>query len=197
MDETSGRLSVRSPHSVLFLSLYAIALLVAASAASASGLPQSRAHASLLASRSPAPSFKVCGNVRHTTTFTVARLEKMRTVSATYFSIGGHPTTKQHTHFVGVRLINILKVAGLKKGAKTVTVRGSDGYSATFTLKQVKATYIDQTRPHARLYMIIAYKQGHKLLTGRHPFRVVMGQQFEGDYNRMYWVYWVTTITVR
>ena len=149
------------------------------------------------ASRSHRPSFTVTGKVAHTTTFTVARMKKMRTVSATYFSIGGHPTTKESTPFVGVRLIDILKAAGLRRRARSVTVLAADNYSAHFTLQQVRANYIDQTRPGVRLPMIIAYSQDGRRYRGPHPFRLVMGQAVPGEYNRMYWVKIVTTITVQ
>jgi len=146
------------------------------------------------AGRSSRPRFTVRGKVAHTTNFTVARLKKMRTVSATYFSIGGHPTTKERTAFVGVRLIDILKAACLERGAKSVTVVAADHYSATFTLQQVKANYIDQTRPGVHLPMIIAYSEGGRPYTGRHPFRLVKGQAVAGEYNRMYWVKIVTSV---
>jgi DMSO/TMAO reductase YedYZ molybdopterin-dependent catalytic subunit len=145
----------------------------------------------------PAPYFTVVGNVAKTTTFTVAQLEKMPTVSATYFSRGGHPTTETETPCVGVRLIDILNAAGIASDASRVTVTGADNYSATFTMAQVEATYIDETRPGVKLPMIIAYSENGKQLTGDHPFQVVMGETVAGEYNRMYWVYIVKTITVQ
>lgn len=148
-------------------------------------------------SPSATPSFVVCGKVDNVTTFTVAQLKKMATVSATYFSRGGHPTTEESTPFVGVRLIDILNAAGLASDATRVTILAADHYSATFTLQQVKADYIDETRPGVVLPMIIAYSEDGTPYTGAHPFRLVMGEQMAGDYNRMYWVYIVTTITVQ
>ena len=149
------------------------------------------------ATPSAAPYFTVVGNVAQTTTFTVAQLKKMNTVSATYFSRGGQPTTETETPFVGVRLIDILNAAGLASDASRVTVTGADNYSATFTLAQVEANYIDETRPGVVLPMIIAYSESGKQYTGDHPFRVVMGETVAGEYNRMFWVYIVKTITVQ
>lgn len=149
------------------------------------------------ATPSPAPYFTVVGNVARTTTFTVAQLEKMATVSATYFSRGGHPTTEEETPFVGVRLIDILDAAGMSSSASRVTVTGADNYSATFTVAQVTADYIDETRPGVELPMIIAYSEDGKQYTGDHPFRLVMGETVAGEYNRMYWVSIVKTITVQ
>ena len=148
-------------------------------------------------SPSATPTFVVCGKVDNVTTFSVAQLKKMATVSATYFSRGGHPTTEESTPFVGVRLIDILNAAGLTSDATRVTILAADHYSATFTLQQVKADYIDETRPGVVLPMIIAYSENGTPYTGAHPFRLVMGEQMAGDYNRMYWVYIVTTITVQ
>lgn len=135
------------------------------------------------------------GKVARKTYFTVARLKKMKTVSAKYFSRGKDP--KEETNaFVGVRLSDILNVAGLSGDAKKVTVTASDAYSASFTIRQVKASYIDETRPGVDLPMIIAYAQDGKAYAGGNPFRLVMGQSMEGDYNRQFWVKMVVTVAV-
>lgn len=145
--------------------------------------------------RPPAPSFTVSGKVVATTRFTVARLKTMNTVAAEYFSRGKDP--KEDTNaFVGVRLSDILAVAGLASDARRVTVTAADGYSASFTLRQVNAVYIDETRPDVTLPMIIAYSEDGKAYTGGHPFRLVMGQTVPGDYNRQYWVRIVVSVTV-
>lgn len=120
----------------------------------------------------------------------------MNTVSADYFSRGKDPK-ESTTAFVGVRLIDILNVAGLSSDAKRVTVTAADDYSASFTLRQVQANYIDETRPGVSLPMIIAYSEDGADYTGDHPFRLVMGQSVAGDYNRQYWVRIVVSITVQ
>ena len=141
------------------------------------------------------PYFTVSGKVAATTRFTVADLKKMSIVSDTYFSRGKDPK-EATTAFVGVRLRDILDVAGLAAGAARVTVTAADGYSASFTLRQVNASYIDETRPGVSLPMIIAYSEDGVPYSGAHPFRLVMGQTVAGDYNRQYWVKIVVSISV-
>jgi DMSO/TMAO reductase YedYZ molybdopterin-dependent catalytic subunit len=119
----------------------------------------------------------------------------MRTVAADYFSRAKDP--KEATNaFVGVRLTDILAVARPARDARRVTIKASDAYSAGFTLRQVKADYIDETRPGVVLPMIIAYSEDGIAYTGANPFRLVMGQALEGDYNRQYWVRMIVSITV-
>lgn len=182
----------------------------AADATSAStGKPRSRRSASSASKPRPkpkptktptvrppsSPHFVVSGKVAKKTYFTVARLKKMKTVSAKYFSRGKDP--KEETNaFVGVRLIDILKVAGLSRDAKRVRVTASDAYTASFTIRQVKAFYSDENRWGVDLPMIIAYAQDGKAYTGGNPFRLVMGQSMEGDYNRQFWVKMVVTVAV-
>jgi len=137
----------------------------------------------------------VGGKVDATTYLTVAQLKKMRTVTADYFS-RGHDPDEDTNSFVGVRLSDILDGAGLAKGASRVTITAADAYSATFTLRQVDASYIDETRPGVSLPMIIAYSQDGAALTGANPFQLVVGQSVAGDYNRQFWVRSVVSITV-
>ena len=63
-------------------------------------------------------------------------------------------------------------------------------------MRQVSAAYLDETRPGVTLPMIIAWSEDGVAYTGDHPFRLVMGQAVEGDYNRQYWVRIVVSITV-
>lgn len=179
----------------------------AAAASTSTRKPQSRRPASSKPKPKPTPTktpsvgppssphFVVSGKVARKTYFTVAHLKKMKTVSAKYFSRGKDP--KEETNaFVGVRLSDILNVAGLSGDAKRVRVTASDDYTAIFTIRQVKASYIDETRPGVELPMIIAYSQDGKAYTGSNPFRLVMGQSTKGDYNRQFWVRMVAAVTV-
>jgi DMSO/TMAO reductase YedYZ molybdopterin-dependent catalytic subunit len=143
-----------------------------------------------------APHFLVKGKVAKKTYFTVKQLKKMRTFSGDYFSRGKEPPTAT-TAFVGVRLSDILKAAKLKKTASKVTILAADDYSASFSLTQVKASYIDETRPGVKLPMIIAWSEDGAAYTGAHPFRLALGQTVDGDYNRQYWVKIVVSITVQ
>jgi len=142
-----------------------------------------------------AAHFVVQGKIAKKTYFTLKQLEKLRTFSDDYFSRGKEPP-EATTAFVGVRLTDILKAAGLKKDATRVTILAADDYSASFSLRQVQAAYIDETRPGVTLPMIIAYSEDGVAYIGDHPFRLVMGQAVEGDYNRQYWVKIVVSITV-
>ena len=138
----------------------------------------------------------VKGKVAKTTYFTLKQLKKMRTFSGDYFSRGKEPEPVATNAFVGVRLTDILKAAGVKKTASRVTILAADDYSASFSMRQVTAAYLDETRPGVTLPMIIAWSEDGVAYTGDHPFRLVMGQAVEGDYNRQYWVRIVVSITV-
>jgi DMSO/TMAO reductase YedYZ molybdopterin-dependent catalytic subunit len=138
----------------------------------------------------------VTGKVATTTYFTLKQLKKMRVFSGDYFSKGKEPEPTATNSFVGVRLTDILKAAGVKESASKVTILAADDYSASFTMRQVRAEYIDETRPGVTLPMIIAWSEDGTAYTGDHPFRLVMGQAVEGDYNRQYWVRLVISVTV-
>ena len=67
-----------------------------------------------------------------------------------------------------------------------------------FSIEDIKAEYIDETDESKKLRMIIAWQQDgqeYNAETGA-PFRLVMGQQFEGDYNRQKWVNNIARIIV-
>lgn len=143
-----------------------------------------------------APFIVVQGKVKKKTYLTVRHLKKMNVFTGDYFSRGTEPPAATNT-FVGVRLADILRTAGLKADAGKVDVRAADDYSASFTLRQVKAAWLDETRPGVRLPVIIAWSEDGVAYTGDHPFRLVMGQAVEGHYNRQYWVSYVVAITVQ
>jgi DMSO/TMAO reductase YedYZ molybdopterin-dependent catalytic subunit len=138
----------------------------------------------------------VKGKVARTTYFTLKQLRKLRAFSGDYFSRGKEPEPTTTNAFTGVRLTDILKAAGVKKTASRVTILAADDYSASFSMRQVSAAYLDETRPGVTLPMIVAWSEDGVAYTGDHPFRLVMGQAVEGDYNRQYWVRLVVTITV-
>ena len=138
----------------------------------------------------------VKGNVAKTVYFTLKQLKKLRTFSGAYFSRGKEPEPTATNAFVGARLTDILKAAGVKQTASRVTILAADDYSASFSIRQVGADYLDETRPGVTLPMIIAWSEDGVAYTGDHPFRLVMGQAVEGDYNRQYWVRSVVSITV-
>jgi DMSO/TMAO reductase YedYZ molybdopterin-dependent catalytic subunit len=116
----------------------------------------------------------------------------------TYFSRGKEPKTAYNT-YRGVRLANLINLAGLQPDAQKVLVVGVDGYTASFSLSEVEAMLMDETVPGKSLPMLIAFAEDGKLLdsAGDYPFLLVMGQKWEGDYNRQYWVREVCSIVVQ
>jgi DMSO/TMAO reductase YedYZ molybdopterin-dependent catalytic subunit len=116
----------------------------------------------------------------------------------TYFSRGKEPKTAYNT-YQGVRLANLINLAGLQPDAQKVLVVGADGYTVSFSLSEVEAMLMDETVPGKSLPMLIAFAEDGKLLdsAGDYPFLLVMGQKWEGDYNRQYWVREVCSIVVQ
>ncbi|MGI6492548.1 MAG: molybdopterin-dependent oxidoreductase [Pelotomaculum sp.] len=133
-------------------------------------------------------------------TVTLSQLQAMtdQVAGYTYFSRGKEPKTAYNT-YKGVKLSNLISLAGLKEDAQKVLVTGADGYTASFSLIDVKAMLMDETDTSKSLPMLIAYAEDGKLLdfAGGCSFRLVMGQKCEGDYNRQYWVRDVCTIVVQ
>lgn len=123
-------------------------------------------------------------------------------VSACYFSRGAEKPgwgKTAHTAFGGVLLYELLADhVGLNKSASQVKIIAEDDYTQVFSLEEIKADYIDETDSKVKLRMIIAWSQdGHEYddQTGV-PFRLVVGQQFTGDYNRLKWVNQIASIVV-
>ncbi len=63
-------------------------------------------------------------------------LESMPQVQAVYSTINTWPTKKFYAAR-GVRLVDLLKAAGIKDEARTITVESSDGFKMTFTRKEL------------------------------------------------------------
>lgn len=123
-------------------------------------------------------------------------------VSASYFSRGKAKSdwaAQQHDGFTGVSLYKLLlDKIGLKSYPYQIKVVASDGLIKHFTMEEVAGLYIDETRPNAELEMIIAWSQNdqeYKYIS-KQPFRIVMGQKYEGDFNRQNWVNYVKEIVV-
>lgn len=69
-------------------------------------------------------------------TFTQAQLEAMEQVQVRYSAINNWPTKKMYVAR-GVRLADLLAETGLKDEAKVIKVKATDGYSMTFTRKEL------------------------------------------------------------
>ena len=123
-------------------------------------------------------------------------------VSASYFSRGKAKTgwaAQQHDQFTGVSLYKLLlDKIGLKSYPNQIKVVASDGFVKIFTMEEISGLYIDETRPSAELEMIIAWSQNNEdyKYTSKQPFRIVMGQKYEGDFNRQNWINYVQKIEV-
>jgi|GEM_PF-3669835 len=136
--------------------------------------------------------------------FTLDDLKAMTdiTVKSSYFSRGKAKegwAAQQHDVFTGVSLYKLLlDKIGLKSSPTQVEVIASDGFTKIFTMDEVSGLYMDETRPNAELEMIIAWAQNGVQYKYRsdQPFRLVMGQQYEGDFNRQNWVNYVQKIIV-
>jgi predicted nucleic acid-binding Zn-ribbon protein len=123
-------------------------------------------------------------------------------ITAYYFSCGTEKPgwgKTVHNEFSGVLLYELLADhVGLNDAASQVKIIAEDEYTQIFSIEDIKAEYIDETDESKKLRMISAWQQDgqeYNAETGA-PFRLVMGQQFEGDYNRQKWVNNIARIIV-
>jgi DMSO/TMAO reductase YedYZ molybdopterin-dependent catalytic subunit len=156
---------------------------------SGSGAAQPKTDTKKSAPNAPNPSFVIEGpGVEATKSFTLSDLKGMSEgmVSKTYRSLG-RGAVVENTHFKGVSFIYLLNKAGLKGNASSVTVRAQDGYTQMFTIDEVK-----------NCDMIIAFSEGHREydLSKGNPFRLVVAQVDEMDFNKQRWVRNIETIKV-
>ncbi|MGE5458895.1 MAG: molybdopterin-dependent oxidoreductase [Methanobacterium sp.] len=136
--------------------------------------------------------------------FSLKELKQMNDiiVSANYFSRGAEKPgwgKTAHTAFNGVLLYELLADhVGLNTTASQVKIIAEDQYMQVFSIEDLKADYIDETDPKKELHMIIAWSQDGEAYNAAQgaPFRLVMGQQFAGDYNRQKWVNQIAGIVV-
>lgn len=137
--------------------------------------------------------------------FTLKELQQMKDilVSANYFSRGAEKPgwgKTAHTAFSGVLLYELLAdYGGLKADATQVKIIAEDNYTQVFSIEDIQADYIDETDSRQKLRMIIAWSQDGQEYDANigAPFRLVMGQQFPGDYNRQKWVHQIAQIVVK
>ncbi len=146
-------------------------------------------------------SFMIEGpGVKNAMTFTLSDLKGMSEglVSDNYFSLG-RGVVEEYTEFKGVSLLYLLNKAGLQSNASRVIVKAEDGYTQMFTLDEVKKEdYISQKDPNKKYKMIIAFSEKGKEYDPAkgNPFRLVVGQVGEMDFNKQRWVRYVKTIKV-
>ena len=104
-----------------------------------------------------------------------------------------------HNEYTGISLAGLLEQkVGLKANPTRVIIKAEDGYTLMLSWDEVKAYYIDETNPDKQLTTILAWSQDGQELdsTVGSPLRLIMGQQYQGDYNRQRWVNNVQSITV-
>lgn len=115
-----------------------------------------------------------------------------------YFSINSYGT-REYFRFKGVWVWPLLEKAKIKEEAKSVSFIAEDGYTVSYTPEEVKRDdYIDEENPEKRYKMILAWEENGKAYNpgDGNPFRLVVGQKEEGDVNKPYWVFNVSTIKV-
>ncbi|HOA36398.1 MAG TPA: molybdopterin-dependent oxidoreductase [Bacillota bacterium] len=116
-----------------------------------------------------------------------------------YFSINTYGT-EEYFHFKGVWVWAVLeKKASLKGEATKASFVAEDGYTATYTLEEVRRDdYMDQQDPGKKYKMILAWEENHQPydISEGSPFRLVIGQKEPGDVNKPYWVRQVVKIVV-
>lgn len=123
-------------------------------------------------------------------------------VSGNYFSRGkdSSPNPRAHTRCTGISVYYLLtEVIDLEKTPSSIMVIAEDGYRQSFPIKEVAGYYIDETNPkNNHLEMIIAWEEDGKEYSTRDgsPFRLIVGQTFPEEYNRLKWVRNVTKIVV-
>ncbi|MGE5458885.1 MAG: stalk domain-containing protein [Methanobacterium sp.] len=104
-----------------------------------------------------------------------------------------------HNTFTGVSLAALLEQkVGLKAVPGKVKIKAEDGYTLMLSWEEVKAAYLDETNPDKKLTTILAWSQDGKANppTGGSCLRLIIGQKYEGDFNRQRWVHSVNSITV-
>ncbi|MEN6347934.1 MAG: stalk domain-containing protein, partial [Syntrophomonas sp.] len=136
--------------------------------------------------------------------YSLSDLQQMKdlVLSDTYYSRGKAKenwAAASHNEFTGVSLAGLLeKVMGKNAPPAKVKIKAEDGYTLMMSWDEVKAGYIDETNPDKELTTILAWSQDGQAYkaAGRSCLRLVMGQKYEGDYNRQRWVNMVQSITV-
>ncbi len=136
--------------------------------------------------------------------FSLSDLKNMTNgrVTANYFSRGRDtaPNPRVHTKCTGVSVYYLLtETIELSSTPSRVTVIAEDGYRQSFPIEEVAGYYMDETDPtNNALEMIIAWEQdGSEYSTSDGaPFRLIIGQKFAEEYNRLKWVRNVAKIKV-
>ncbi|MDO4581901.1 MAG: hypothetical protein Q4B96_04905, partial [Bacillota bacterium] len=118
--------------------------------------------------------------------FTMAELQALSGgyVEAEYYYRGKDPS-RGHSLCQGLSVAYLLDQIELKEGAAKVAFRAADGYAMSYTMSNVRKSYVDETDLSKQLYMILAWMTDGEI---RDDLTLVMGQNIAGEYNRTFWV---------
>jgi hypothetical protein len=151
------------------------------------------------------PILQISGEkINSAMTLSLSELKAMQDiiVNATYYSRGKAKenwAAASHNDFTGISLAALLeKKAGLKGVPSKVKIKAEDGYTVILSWDEVTASYIDETNPEQSLPIILAWSQDGKAIEGAdtNSLRLVIGQKYQGDFNRQRWVRDVQSIVV-
>ncbi|MDO4582379.1 MAG: S-layer homology domain-containing protein [Bacillota bacterium] len=131
-----------------------------------------------------AADLTIDGEVNTVKEFSVADLEAMETVTATYSSINSSGTFAED-EFTGVPLADLLAAAGLKSSEGYLILTASDGYTSKFELADLEAQYVNGLVP------IVAFIDGDK-----GPLQMIIPQKSATDVNKSSWASMLVKITV-
>lgn len=85
----------------------------------------------------PSQSLEICGDgVTNPQTFTLSQLQAMKPYQHVYSTINTWPTKKWYVG-EGVKLRELLNLAGIKEDAQLITFTSNDGYMVTLTVKEL------------------------------------------------------------
>lgn len=124
------------------------------------------------------------------------------TISDTYYSRGKAKenwAAASHNEFTGISLAALIEdKVGFKTEPARVKIKAEDGYTLMLSWKEVKASYLDETKPDKQLTTILAWSQDGQPYTAATGscLRLIIGQKYQGDFNRQSWVHSVNSIAV-
>lgn len=124
------------------------------------------------------------------------------TISDSYYSRGKAKDSwaaASHNTFAGISLAALLEQkVGLKAEPSRIKIKAEDGYTLMLSWQEVKASYLDETNPDKKLTTILAWSQDGQAYASPAGscLRLIMGQKYEGEFNRQRWVHSVSSIIV-
>lgn len=125
--------------------------------------------------------------------FTLSDIQNLGgTVSDNYFSLGKDPV-ESTDHYTGISVQYLIEQVMGITNYKKVNFTATDGYSGSYSRSAVNKAYYNELTKSNTLHMILAWDENGAPCT----FRLVMGQQVSGEYNRTFWVQNVNSVEVK